>query len=134
MATSIGLDQYPVKLVWGHGLGSKDPSTKNRWWILLYIRWSPGNNGKKSSLLFRIITDVIIKFDWNVQYIKLWNRKTIIRTNLYLTSLMNMKLSSLHKFILLLHQTLDTRSIYFMCHLTRSQFLKITECWNFNNS
>ncbi|XP_023323463.1 uncharacterized protein LOC111697626 [Eurytemora carolleeae] len=30
MATSIGLDQYPVKLVWGHGLGSKDPSTKNR--------------------------------------------------------------------------------------------------------
>ena len=30
MATSIGLDQYPVKLVWGHGLGSKDPSNKNR--------------------------------------------------------------------------------------------------------
>ena len=122
MATSIGLDQYPVKLVWGHGLGSKDPSTKNRWWILLYIRWSPGNNGKKSSsLFFRIITDVIINFDWNVQYIKLWNRKTIIRTNLYSASLMNMKLSSLHKFILLLHQTLDTRHqihiILFKCRL-----------------
>merc|ERR1711942_638132 len=29
-ATLIGPESTPVKLVWGHGLGSKDPELKNR--------------------------------------------------------------------------------------------------------